>query len=132
MVVGMAVIGWFVAVPQAKVVVSGDAASGAYSVQAAPGLGYAYRWDGNGDGTFDSEEFSSNANLTLNLEEGASQEVKLEVKNAFGRTRTGVYQITRPRRDGTIALLEPSAPAVAATLTTKQRRDAASPIRGIH
>jgi NADH-quinone oxidoreductase subunit L len=132
MVVGMAVIGWFVAVPQAKVVISGDAATGAYSVQAAPGLGYAYRWDSNADGTFDNEEFSPTARVTLNLEEGASQEVKLEVKNAFGRTRTGVYQVTRPSRSGTFALREPATPAVASSLTLQQRRDAAHSIRGIH
>ena len=107
MVVGMVAIGWFVAVPQPKVVVSGDATTGQYSVQAAPGLGYSYRWDSNGDGTFDSELFGPNAQVTLSLEEGASQEVHLEVRNAFGRTRGLVYQVTRPKRDGATALLSP-------------------------
>jgi NADH-quinone oxidoreductase subunit L len=105
MVVGMVAIGWFVAVPQPKVVVAGDPATGSYSVQAAPGLGYSYRWDTNGDGTFDTEEFSATSVVTLNLEEGASREVRVEVKNAFGRTRTGVYPVSRPRRDGATALL---------------------------
>src|SRR5690606_36981892 len=65
MVVGMVAIGWFVAVPQPKVVVSGDPATGTYSVQAAPGLGYTYRWDTDADGTFDSEEFGPGAQVTL-------------------------------------------------------------------
>jgi NADH-quinone oxidoreductase subunit L len=105
MVVGMIGIGWFVAVPQPKVVVSGDPVSGKYSVQAAPGLGYSYRWDSNADGTFDSEEFGPASRLTLDLEEGASRDVRLEVKNAFGRTRSGVYQVSRPKGDGTTAQL---------------------------
>ena len=95
----MVAIGWFVTVPQPKVVVSGDPESGQYSLQAAPGLGYSYRWDSNGDGTFDSEAFGNVAQVTLRLEEGASQDVRLEVKNAFGRTREGTFQVTRPRRD---------------------------------
>jgi hypothetical protein len=99
MVVGMVAIGWFVAVPQPRVVVSGNPATGAYSVQAAPGLGYSYRWDTNADGTFDSEEFGAASRVTVNLDEGAAQEVRLEVKNAFGRTRSGTYQVSRPRRD---------------------------------
>jgi hypothetical protein len=108
MVVGMIGIGWFVAVPQPKVIVSGDPVSGKYSVQAAPGLGYSYRWDSNADGTFDSEEFGAASRLTLDLEEGASRDVRLEVKNAFGRTRSGVYQVSRPKRDGTTAQLGPA------------------------
>jgi NADH-quinone oxidoreductase subunit L len=105
MVVGMFGIGWFVAVPQPKVVVSGDAATGQYSVQAAPGLGYSYRWDTNADGTFDSEEFGAASRVTVDLDEGASRDVRLEVKNAFGRTRQGVYQVSRPKRDGASAQL---------------------------
>jgi NADH-quinone oxidoreductase subunit L len=105
MVVGMVAIGWFVAVPQPKVVVSGDAATGRYIVQAAPGLGYSYRWDSNGDGTFDNEEFGPASTLTLNLEAGASQDFTLEVRNAFGRTRTSAHQVSRPKRDGTVAAL---------------------------
>jgi NADH-quinone oxidoreductase subunit L len=105
MVVGMAAIGWFVAVPQAKVIVSGDAATGQYSVQAAPGLGYSYRWDIDGDGTYEAEEFGLQAAVSLSLEEGQSQDVKLEVKNAFGRTRSSVHQVSRPRRDAATAAL---------------------------
>ncbi|HWO10235.1 MAG TPA: proton-conducting transporter membrane subunit, partial [Polyangiaceae bacterium] len=105
MVLGMVVIGWFVAVPQPKAIVSGDASTGQYSVQAAPGLGYSYRWDSNGDGTFDSEEFGNVSQVTLQLEEGVTQDVRLEVRNAFGRQRSSVYQVRRPKHDASLALL---------------------------
>jgi NADH-quinone oxidoreductase subunit L len=130
MVVGMVAIGWFVAVPQPKVVVSGDAATGKYSVQAAPGLGYSYRWDSNADGTFDGEEFGSASQLTVELEEGASRDVRLEVKNAFGRTRSGVYQVSRPKHDGASALLI-SDPAGASAAKRGAGTTALSQIRGI-
>lgn len=105
MVVGMFGIGWFVAVPQPKAIISGDAQTGQYAVQAAPGLGYLYRWDSDGDGTYDKEEFGTTSSVTLSLEEGATRDVRFEVKNAFGRTRSGVYQVHRPKRDATSAAL---------------------------
>jgi NADH-quinone oxidoreductase subunit L len=123
MVVGMAVIGWFVAVPQPKAIVSGDAATGQYSVQAAPGLGYSYRWDSNGDGTFDSEEFGATSQVTLSLQEGVSQDVRLEVRNAFGRTRVGVYQVSRPKRDGATALLDRALGASGSALDSNSTRN---------
>jgi NADH-quinone oxidoreductase subunit L len=106
MVVGMFGIGWFIGVPQPKAVVSGDQATGQYIVQAAPGLGYAYRWDTNGDGTYDTEAFGGAMQVTLTLDEGASQEVGLQVKNAFGRVRGGTYHVERPRRDASGAALD--------------------------
>jgi len=99
MVVGLFGIGWFVAVPQPEAAVSGDAATGQYAVQAAPGLGYSYRWDSDGDGTFDSEKFGTTGQVTLTLEEGATREVHLQVKNAFGRVRSGSFEVTRPLHD---------------------------------
>jgi NADH-quinone oxidoreductase subunit L len=115
MVVGLFALGWFVAVPQPEAAVSGDATTGQYAVQAAPGLGYSYRWDANGDGTFDTEEFGSFPQITLKLEEGASQEVQLQVKNAFGRVRTGSFSVSRPRRDA-------SAPTAAVTPSSATRQ----------
>jgi NADH-quinone oxidoreductase subunit L len=106
MVVGMFGIGWFIGVPQPKAVVSGDQATGQYIVQAAPGLGYAYRWDTNGDGTYDTEAFGGSMQVTLTLDEGASQEVGLQVRNAFGRVRGGTYHVERPRRDASGAALD--------------------------
>lgn len=102
MVLGLFGLGWFVAVPQPEAAVSGDSSTGQYAVQAAPGLGYSYRWDADGDGTFDTEEFGAFPQVTLKLEEGASQEVQLQVKNAFGRVRSGSFSVSRPRRDGSV------------------------------
>jgi NADH-quinone oxidoreductase subunit L len=97
MVLGILGVGWFIAVPQPQAVVSGDAATGQYAVQATAGLGYSYRWDADGDGTYDSEEFGPSRQVNLSLDVGASQEVRFQVKNAFGRTRDGVYRVERPR-----------------------------------
>ncbi len=104
MVVGMLGIGWFVAAPQPKALVSGDAATGQYAVEAAPGLGYSYRWDVDGDGAYDTEEFGSSMQVALMLQEGASQDVLLQVKNAFGGIRSEVYRVHRPKRDASLAV----------------------------
>jgi hypothetical protein len=107
MVLGLFGVGWFVTVPQPQAAISGDAATGQYAVQAAPGLGYSYRWDADGDGNFDTEQFGAFGQVTLTLEEGASRNVHLQVKNAFGRIREGTFSVTRPKHDA-------SMPAVAA------------------
>jgi NADH-quinone oxidoreductase subunit L len=109
MVLGLFGLGWFVAVPQPEAAISGDAATGQYAVQAAPGLGYSYRWDADGDGNFDTDQFGAFGQVTLTLEEGATRDVHLQVRNAFGRVRTGTFSVTRPRHDGSAptALVEP-------------------------
>jgi NADH-quinone oxidoreductase subunit L len=132
MVVGLLGIGWFVAVPQPKVIVSGDPVTGQYSVQAAPGLGYSYRWDADGDGNFDTDQFGAFGQVTLSLEEGATRDVHLQVRNAFGRVRTGTFSVTRPRRDASAptAVVEPRlAPNRGAQLPAAalQQRTAAVP-----
>jgi len=99
MVLGLFGLGWFVAVPQPEAAVSGDAATGQYAVQAAPGLGYSYRWDADGDGNFDTDQFGAFGQVTLTLEEGASREVQLQVRNAFGRVKSGSFSVSRPRHD---------------------------------
>jgi NADH-quinone oxidoreductase subunit L len=100
MVVGLFLMGWFVAVPQAQAVVAGDEQAGRYSVRAAPGLGYEYRWDMDGDGEMDdSQEFGQTMEVTLELEPGTSRDVQLQVRNVFGRVRTSVVTVVRPRRD---------------------------------
>jgi NADH-quinone oxidoreductase subunit L len=121
MVLGMFGIGWFVGVPQPKAVVSGDAATGQYSVQAAPGLGYSYRWDSDGDGTYDTEEFGPSRQLNVTLEAGASQEVRVQVKNAFGRTRGEVYQVHRPKYGATAALQGADPRTIAGAVTRGPR-----------
>jgi NADH-quinone oxidoreductase subunit L len=109
MVLGLFGLGWFVTVPQPEAAISGDASTGQYAVQAAPGLGYSYRWDADGDGNFDTDQFGAFGQVTLTLEEGATRDVQLQVKNAFGRIRTGTFSVTRPRHDGSVpsAMVEP-------------------------
>jgi NADH-quinone oxidoreductase subunit L len=132
MVLGLFGLGWFVAVPQPEAAISGDAATGQYAVQAAPGLGYSYRWDADGDGNFDTEQFGDFEQVTLSLEEGTTRDVHLQVRNAFGRVRTGTFSVTRPRHDGSAptALAEPRlAPRRGPQLpaTALQQRAAAVP-----
>jgi NADH-quinone oxidoreductase subunit L len=102
MVLGLFGLGWFVTVPQPEAAVSGDAATGQYAVQAAPGLGYSYRWDADGDGNFDTEQFGAFGQVTLTLEEGASRSVHLQVRNAFGRVREGTFSVSRPKHDSSM------------------------------
>jgi len=120
MVLGLFGLGWFVTVPQPEAAVSGDAATGQYAVQAAPGLGYSYRWDADGDGNFDTEQFGAFGQVTLTLEEGTSRSVHLQVRNAFGRVREGTFSVSRPKHDGSMptAGAERQLPARTALRTT--------------
>src|SRR5262249_51172154 len=96
-VLGVAWLGWFLLAPRAEARTAVDAAAGAYSVTAAPGLGYHYRWDANGDGQWDSPEFSDKTEVKLNLDPDSSRTVRLEVKNAFGRTASTEVLLHRPK-----------------------------------
>jgi NADH-quinone oxidoreductase subunit L len=92
MVVGLGSVGWFLVAPHANAQVVADHATGAYSVNATPGLGYSYRWD-------DSKDFGDKASVSFNLENGKGRTVQLEVKNAFGQVATRKFELTRPRVD---------------------------------
>jgi NADH-quinone oxidoreductase subunit L len=83
MVVGIAAMTWFFAMPHANTTVS-SVGNDDYVVNAAPGVGYAYRWDADGDGNFDSPDFAQQASVKLHLEAGKTVNVGLEVRNAFG------------------------------------------------
>jgi len=114
MMVGMAWLGWFFTMPQAKAHVERDDASGHYTVIAAPGLGYAYRWDADADGKPDSSDFSEKKSVELSLGLGDSKQVLLEVKNAFGRVGHQTITLTRPKpEEPKHAAIEPSARKVA-------------------
>ena len=99
MVAGLAWLGWMLVVPQAEAKTVSDAAAGAYSVSAAPGLGYSYRWDANGDGQWDSEDYGETAEVSFNLDIDQSRKIRLEVKNAFGRTASTEVTLNRPKPD---------------------------------
>jgi NADH-quinone oxidoreductase subunit L len=96
MVVGLAVIGWFFAVPHPNATVV-DAGHDDYVVTAAPGVGYAYRWDADGDGKPEKKDFGADTSLKVHVEPGKSQTVGLEVRNSFGLVRTKTIQVARPQ-----------------------------------
>jgi hypothetical protein len=96
MVVGLAVIGWFFAVPHPNATVV-DAGHDDYVVTAAPGVGYAYRWDADGDGKPDKKDFGADSTMKVHVEPGKSQKVNLEVRNSFGLVRTKTIEVARPQ-----------------------------------
>jgi NADH-quinone oxidoreductase subunit L len=99
MVIGLGAFGWYFFVPRAEAKVIPNAATGAYSVSAAPGLGYSYRWDENGDGKWENEKFGSKNELALELKPGEMRKVRLEVRNAFYGTDAKVINVERPKTD---------------------------------
>ena len=99
MVVGVAGLGWFFASPHAQASIERDDNSGQYTITAAPGLGYEYRWDANGDGELDGEAWSGQQSVQLQLGIDEERTVKLAVKNAFGRVTTKDISIKRQRKD---------------------------------
>jgi NADH-quinone oxidoreductase subunit L len=96
MVIGLAATGWFFAVPHPNATVA-DAGNSDYVLTAAPGVGYAYRWDANGDGKPEKEDFAGDTTLKVHVEPGQSATVLLEVKNAFGLVRTKTIRVARPQ-----------------------------------
>jgi NADH-quinone oxidoreductase subunit L len=96
MVVGLAVMTWFFAVPHASATVV-DAGNDDYVVSAAPGVGYGYRWDSDGDGQPDKPEFAQDSTLKLHVEPGKSATVNLEVRNAFGLVQKKTISLARPQ-----------------------------------
>jgi NADH-quinone oxidoreductase subunit L len=99
MVVGVGGLGWFLVLPHAEAKVHADATSGQQTLTAAPGLGYAYRWDANADDKWDTEEFGSGATTSVTLKPDETRGVRLQVRNAFGRVATKQFDLTRPKPD---------------------------------
>jgi NADH-quinone oxidoreductase subunit L len=99
MVVGLGLVGWFLVAPHASAKVLANHAAGAYSVTAAPGLGYSYRWDEDGDGKWDSDSFGDKASVSFDLDRAKSRTVALQVKNAFGQTSVRTFELARPKED---------------------------------
>jgi len=99
MLAGVGLLGWLLLSPSAQARTRLDSDKGLYSVSAAPGLGYSYRWDANGDGEWDSNDFGSASEVSVTLEVAQRRTVRLEVMNAFGRTATADVELERPRPD---------------------------------
>jgi NADH-quinone oxidoreductase subunit L len=117
MVVGLAVVGWFLARPHAEAIVD-DAAlrrSGEVKLSAAPGLGYTYRWEAPG---LPSGDFSDTSSVTVKLEPGETKNVVLRVRNAFNAEAEETFSFTRPpaRRSptGPSTMLTPTGAALPA------------------
>jgi hypothetical protein len=94
-------VGWFFVTPRAEAEVAANDDSGVYSLTAAEGLGYSYRWDLNNDGKWDGDKgtFGSKTQQSLNLAVKENRTVRLEVKNAFGRTAVRSFKFERPAPD---------------------------------
>jgi NADH-quinone oxidoreductase subunit L len=101
MVFGVAGVGWYVLAPHPEARVEGTDQSGDYKVVAAPGLGYQYRWDANGDGRWDTEQYLAIPEISFHLERDQSRVVRLGVRNAFGLTSERVVTVARPKEDRT-------------------------------
>lgn len=95
MVLGMLVLGWFFVEPHPDVTIS-QKDNGDFVVLAAPGPGYAYKWWPDASKEPQNKDFAKGDQIKIHLDEGKSQTVKLEVKNAFGRTGTKEVKLSRP------------------------------------
>ncbi|MFO0619603.1 MAG: proton-conducting transporter membrane subunit [Polyangiaceae bacterium] len=95
MVLGVVGIGWYVSTPHAAYTLDETELkrSGTVVVHATSGLGYSYKWSGDG---IASKDFSSEADLSVVVEEGKTRTVVLEVKNAIGRESKETITISRP------------------------------------
>ncbi len=95
MVLGLAALGVFFWRPHAEATIKQTGAD--YVLTAAPGMGYKYHWDADGDGKFDKEALSpTDVKTTVTVEEGKSKTVRLEVENAFGERAIRAFVVSRP------------------------------------
>lgn len=105
MVVGMFALGAFYATAQGELVVTKDEQGGLYIVEAAPGLGYKYRWDRDGNGTWDNGRLEEDETWTLlqkvqvQVPPGEEVKVRVEVQNVFKMTEVKEIVLRRPVPD---------------------------------
>ena len=95
MVVGLAAFAWHFTTPHPDATMT--EASGDYTLEAGPGMGYSFRWDADGDGKADSD-FGTQTTVKVHVDPGKSQAVTLEVKNAFGRVGAKRFNLARPEK----------------------------------
>ncbi len=95
MVVGLTGLAIFFVVPHPDLALK-DTGNGNYVVEAAPGMGYSYLWDADGNGTWDAQAMSAVDHQPLHLNSGETKTVRVMVKNAFGFTKTVSLPVTRP------------------------------------
>jgi NADH-quinone oxidoreductase subunit L len=95
MVLGLGVITWFFVEPHADFTVH-EEKGGNYTITAGPGPGYGFKWYSDASKEANTKDFDANGQLKVNVADGKSQTVKLEVKNAFGRIASKEFNIVRP------------------------------------
>jgi NADH-quinone oxidoreductase subunit L len=93
MVIGLAALAWHFGAPHPEGTVTEK--DGDYVVEAGPGMGYMFRWDADGDGKADTDFAPSQTSVKVHLEPGKTQNVTLEVKNAFGFVAAKKFVINR-------------------------------------
>jgi NADH-quinone oxidoreductase subunit L len=96
---GLAVVGWFLLSPHADARVTEDHGAGKYSITAAPGFGYSYRFVDSAELEQSTQEFSRERKLSFDLDVDESRSVTLEVKNSFGSVASKQYSLMRPQPD---------------------------------
>jgi len=105
MIAGLVAMGAFFATPHGELVVNKDDRIGAYIVEAAPGLGYKYRWDRDGDGKWDNGRGREDDAWTLlqkvqvKVEPGKEVTVRVEVQNVFKVSEVQEIVLRRPVPD---------------------------------
>ncbi len=112
MVVGLVGTGWFFLQPKANVTVD-DAklnSTGEVVVTAAPGLGYVYKWTGKDVREVDFSP--AQGRYQFIVAQGETREVRLRVRNIFGREVEAPVVVTRkapeqPRAGGRPVMLQP-------------------------
>ncbi len=98
-VLGLGYTGWFMTTPHAEAAISRNHEIGKYTLTAEPGLGYSYRWDSNGDGQFETNSFSGQPSIEVELDRTERRTVILQVRDAFGREATRKFKLERPAED---------------------------------
>ena len=96
MVVGLVGLGWFFVEPHADFTVNEQA--GDYTLVAGPGPNYSFRWYPDSTKDPQSPDWNAVNQLKVHVADGKTQTVKLEVKNAFGRSAPSSSQSHAPRR----------------------------------
>lgn len=98
LMLGLLGVGGYLALPHANVRETFDHASGVYKLSAAPGLGYKYRWDVDGQEGWDgSGKFGARTEATFQLKLDEERSVRLEVEGPLLATSTYEMILVRPR-----------------------------------
>ena len=96
MVLGLGVLTWFFVEPHADFTVE-QGQNGNYTLVAGPGPSYGFKWYPDAAKEATNKDFdATQAQLKVHVDDGKSQTVKLEVKNAFGRISSKDFTIVRP------------------------------------